>query len=84
MTKESLQVLSDKTLVPISLLAGIMVGALWIGTISSQGKENSASIERIRESIRTNQGIALEISTRLARIEGSLTVIEHSLGVKRE
>ena len=69
--------ISEKTLIPLSLLSAIVGGVIWLTTIFDQGRANAQVISEIKDGIEElNEKIYIQlqsINTRLSRIEGKLS-----------
>lgn len=64
-------VISDKALVPVGMLAGIIAVVFFLGGFVSEQKAHGESIKRIEERYMT---LIDSINTRLATIEGRLSI----------
>lgn len=71
----NVKIVSEKTLLPISLIISIIGATLWIGELSSDSKAQAKDINRL-DNIYTNT--ITSIDRRLSNIEGRLGVQDGS------
>lgn len=64
--------ITEKTLIPLSLLAIIIGGVIWLTTMYSQGTANAESIRDIRSDNKGIQKMFLEIKEDIGIIKGIL------------
>lgn len=71
-------ILSEDTLIPVSLVVVMLSAGMWISTLSSNADHNRQDTERLAKHLENDERLLREISDRLSRIEGKLD----SLGEK--
>lgn len=73
---EKMLAVSEKTLLPLSLVIGIMGGSSWLTTIYVQNKAHAGMIEEIKVRQDAYTQTLQKIDARLSRIEGKLGLNE--------
>ena len=68
-------ILSEETLVPISLVIVIISGVAWLSTISSDSLHNRETTSQLAQHMHDSDEILRDISSRLNRMEGKLDVL---------
>lgn len=66
--------LTERTLIPLSLIVTLAPAVYWLTTIYSTGAANAAAIMDVKEQRKEDSRILRQINERLSRIEGKLGI----------
>ena len=69
---EKVDAITEKTLVPLSLVVILVGGILWLARIESLATANAAAVRQLSKDQQEYNRTVIEINTRLSRIEGKL------------
>lgn len=67
-----LSMISEKTLIPLSLVLILSGGIFWLSSMDARTSSNAAAIERAEKKEDSLSDKMQEVSNRLSRIEGKL------------
>ena len=65
--------ITEKTLLPLSFVIGILGAIFWVSTLYNTTKANESDSKEVKVSQKENQQVLIEILQRLSRIEEKLT-----------
>jgi hypothetical protein len=71
--------LSEKTLLPISLVGCIILGTLWIADLRGDCNENSNKVFKLEETVAKSDIKIDQMAEQLSRMEAQLEIIKEAV-----